>query len=193
LPNDFYTDGLSLFGHESRKAGQNDTLSQFQRALGCLGVSHLVAPDPQSKGKIERAFGFWQKRLPALMRLEGITTYSQANALLAREISWYHKNHISRSTAMTPEQAVAKSDEEKHTVWRPSPDPTLLDLHLSIHHQRVVQNASQISFLGRQWDIANTSAKTVIVVQDLKRFRVISHAPTPANPRWPDVLAEYQI
>jgi hypothetical protein len=57
--------GLSLFGHESRKAGDTDALSQFQRALDCLGVSHLVAKDPQSKGKIERQFGFWQKRLPA--------------------------------------------------------------------------------------------------------------------------------
>lgn len=53
-----------------RGLGDTDTLSQFQRALGCLGVSHLVAKDPQSKGKVERQFGFWQKRLPALFTVE---------------------------------------------------------------------------------------------------------------------------
>lgn len=83
LPNVFYTGGLSLFGHESPKSGDSDTLSQFQRALGCPGVSHLVATDPQSKGKIEFRFGFWQKRLPALFRVEGVSNRKQANELLA--------------------------------------------------------------------------------------------------------------
>jgi hypothetical protein len=90
LPNAFYTDGLSLFGHESRKAGDTDTLSQFQRALGCLGVSHLVATDPQSKAKIERRFGFWQKRLPALFRIQQVSNREQANELLAAQIAWHH-------------------------------------------------------------------------------------------------------
>jgi hypothetical protein len=193
LPNAFYTDGLSLFGHESRKAGDTDTLTQFQRALGCLGVSHLVAPDPQSKGKIERQFGFWQKRLPALFRIEAVSNREQADELLAAQIAWHHAHHVSRTTGMTPDQAVENSIERGTACWRPTPDPALLDLHLAIHHSRAVQKASQISFLGKRWDIAPTNVKTVTIVEHPDRFRVISAPPTPHAPRWPDILADYRI
>ncbi len=193
LPNDLYTDGLSLFGHESRKAGDSDTLSQFQRALGCLGVSHLVARDPQSKGKVERQFNLWQKRLPALFRLEGITNHDDANSLLAEQIHWYEHKHVCRSTGMTPRQAIEKNLEEGHACWRPAPPECLLDLHLSVHHQRVVSAAHQISFLGRQWDITPCANKRVCVVQQPDRFWVIAKKPTPQTPQWPDILAEYRL
>jgi hypothetical protein len=59
-----YTDGLSLFGHDSL-ANDRDPCSEFQRAFSALGVTHLVAPSPQAEGKIERRFGTLQKRLAA--------------------------------------------------------------------------------------------------------------------------------
>lgn len=193
LPNDFYTDGLSLFGHESRKAGDTDALSQFQRALGCLGVSHLVAKDPQSKGKIERQFGFWQKRLPALLAMESVVNSVQANELLATQIDWHHRNHVSRSTGLTPLQAVEKSIAEGTNCWRPAPPQSLLDLHLATHHTRVVQKAGEISFLGRRWAITPGETKQVTIVQQPGSFRVIARPPTPQQPQWPDILAEYRL
>ena len=193
LPNHFYTDGLSLFGHESRKAGDSDTLSQFQRALGCLGVTHLVAKDPQSKGKVERQFGFWQKRLPALFAMESVGGRQQANELLAAQIDWHHQNHVSRTTKLTPLQAVEKSMSEGCACWRPVPPPELLDLHLAIHHTRSVQKTAEISFLGRRWQITPSDARQVTIVQQPGRFRVISSPPTPQAPQWPDILAEYRL
>ena len=193
LPNDFYTDGLSLFGHESRKAGDTDTLSQFQRALGCLGVSHLVAKDPQSKGKIERRFGFCQKRRPALFAMESVANRAQANDLLATQINWHHENHVSRTTGLTPLQAVEKSISESSACWRPAPPPELLDLHLATHHTRVVQKAGEISFLGRRWEITPGETKQVTIVQQPGSFRVIARPPTPQEPQWPDILAEYRL
>lgn len=193
LPNDFYTDGLSLFGHESRKAGDTDTLSQFQRALGCLGVSHLVAKDPQSKGKIERQFGFWQKRLPALFAMESVSSRDQANELLATQIHWHHENHKSRTTGLTPRQAVEKSILERSACWRPAPPSELLDLHLATHHTRVVQKAGEISFLGRRWEITPGDTKQVTIVQQPGSFRVIDRPPTPQSPQWPNILADYRL
>jgi hypothetical protein len=193
LPNQFYTDGLSLFGHESRKAGDTDTLSQFQRALGCLGVTHLVAKDPQSKGKVERQFDFWQKRLPALFAMESVSSRQQANELLASQIQWHHQNHVSRTTKLTPLQAVEKSQSEGSACWRPAPPAELLDLHLATHHTRVVQKAGEISFLGRRWEITPGETKQVIIVQQPGSFRVISRPPTPQAPQWPDILAEYRL
>ena len=193
LPHEFYTDGLSLFGHESRKAGDTNTLSQFQRALGCLGVSHLVATDAQAKGKIERQFGYWQKRLPALFALESVTDRDQANVLLAEQIDWHHDNHVNRTTGLTPRQAREQNLAEGLGRWREPPPSSLLDLHLAVHHERAVQKANQISFLGRQWDIAPSDNKRVTVVQHPDRFWIIAQAPTPQAPQWPDILAEYRI
>ena len=72
LPVAIYTDGLALFGHVSTHDNR-DPRSEFQRALTALGVSHLVAPSPQAKGKIERRFGTFQKRIVTLLAFERIT------------------------------------------------------------------------------------------------------------------------
>jgi hypothetical protein len=75
IPVTFYTDALALFGHESTPDGR-DPRSEFQRALTALGVSHLVIPSPQAKGKIERRFGTFQKRIVTLLAYEKITDYA---------------------------------------------------------------------------------------------------------------------
>lgn len=193
LPRDFYTDGLSLFGHESRKAGDSNTLSQFQRALGCLGVSHLVAKDPQSKGKIERQFDFWQKRLPILFRMEGVSNHAEANELLVEQIDWYESSHVCRGTGMTPRQAIEENLEHGFGCWREAPPESLLSLHLSVHHERTVSRSNRISFLGRQWDITPCGQKRVFIVQQPDQFWVIASKPTPQDPQWPDILAQYSI
>jgi hypothetical protein len=66
LPMVVYTDGLRLFGPDSM-ADDRDPCAEFQRAFSALGVTPLVAPSPQAKGKIERRFGTLQKRLVAIL------------------------------------------------------------------------------------------------------------------------------
>lgn len=94
---------------------------------------------------------------------------------------------------MTPFQAIEKSALEGSTCWRRAPLPTLLDLHLAIHHTRVVQKAGEISFLGRRWEITPSASKQVTIVQQPQSFRVIPQPPTPQTPQWPDILAEYRL
>jgi hypothetical protein len=66
LPLVVYPGGRSLFGHDSM-ADDCDPGSEFQRIFSALGVTHLAAPSPQAKGKIERRFGPLQPRLVALL------------------------------------------------------------------------------------------------------------------------------
>jgi hypothetical protein len=47
--------------------------------------------------------------------------------------------------------------------------------------------------LGRRWEITPGESKQVLIVQQPRSFRVISRAPTPQSPQWPDILAEYRI
>src|SRR6266446_4582612 len=81
--------GLSLFGHDSM-ADDRDPCSEFQRAFSALGVTHLVAPSPQAKGKIERRFGTLQQRLVALLAYEHVSDYPAAQVVLDRQVA--HQN-----------------------------------------------------------------------------------------------------
>ena len=190
LPNQFYTDGLSLFGHESRKAGDTDTLSQFQRALGCLGVTHLVAKDPPVKGQGRAPVRLLAETASSALR-HGIGQHQAASQRVAR----FPNPVASPKPRLTHRHAHAaeKSLSEKSACWRPAPPPELLDLHLATHHTRIVQKAGEISFLGRRWEITPGESKQVIIVQQPRSFRVISRPPTPQAPQWPDILAEYRL
>jgi hypothetical protein len=125
--------------------------------------------------------------------MESVTNRAQANELLATQIDWHHKHHTSRTTGLTPLQAVERSITEASACWRPAPPPELLDLHLATHHTRVVQKAGEISFLGRRWEITPSDTKQVTIVQQPESFRVISRPATAQAPQWPDVLAEYRL
>jgi hypothetical protein len=125
--------------------------------------------------------------------MESVVNSVQANELLAAQIDWHHRNHVSRSTGLTPLQAVERSISEGSACWRPAPPQSLLDLHLATHHTRVVQKAGEISFLGRRWAITPGETKQVTIVQQPGSFRVIARPPTPQDPQWPDILAEYRL
>jgi hypothetical protein len=193
LPACLYTDGLSLFGHRS-PADRLDTHSQFQRAFGALGVTHRVAPDAPAKGKIERRFDTFQKRLVTLCSYEGVSDYPSANALLQTQISWHNQRHVCRTTGLTPQAAWELALNEKRSHLRPLPPTTLLDLHLALHLQRRLNADYTVDFLGRSWHIAPTKRKVVTVVHHpAKRFWIVPNPPEPKNPVWPNILAAYTL
>ena len=156
-------------------------------AHGGLGVSRLVAKDPRSKGKTERQFGFRQKRRPALFALESVATRAPANELPAAQIDWHHHNHVSRSTGLTPHQAVEKSISAGSACWRPAPPPELLDLHPAPPHpDRPESRGDQLPGppLGdhSRRDQAGDHRPTAGQLQD---HRPAAHPPTTAVARHP--------
>jgi hypothetical protein len=192
-PACLYTDGLSLFGHRT-PADRLDTHSQFQRAFTALGTAHRVAPDAQAKGKIERRFDLFQKRLASLLAYEKITDYPKANALLQTQIAWNNQNHACRTTGLTPDAAWELALQQKRSKLRPVPPVPLLDLHLALYSQRRLNSDYTVDFLGHTWPVSPTPRKTVTIVHHPgQRFWVIPHTPDPQNPRWPDVLACHSL
>lgn len=190
-PASCYTDGLSLFGHTSAD-DRRDTLSQFQRALGALGINHRVAPSPQAKGKIERLFGTFQKRLVSLLRYEQIQEAQPANQLLQQEIAHYNQTHRHRTTGLTPNQAWEKALQEQRCRLQPVPAQALLDLHLALHIPRRVSSASTVEFLGRTWPITPTRHQSVLIIHHpTQHFWVVP--PTKHITRWPMILGSYSL
>jgi hypothetical protein len=156
-------------------------------------VSHLVAPSPQAKGKIERRFGTFQKRIVTLLAYEKITAYAPAQELLARELARQNRT-VCRTTGLSPDDACAKAQAEQRTVLGPCPDPSLLDLHLARHLRRRVNADHQIDFLGRSWPISATARRTVTLIHHPEnQFWVVSQPPQPPLNRWPDILGKFSL
>ena len=80
-------------------------------------------PQPlRPKGKIERAHGFWQKRLPALFVLERIFTLPAANALLRSNYCSIttRRRSIVRSARLPKPHGIWPC-EKKRSALRPTP------------------------------------------------------------------------
>jgi hypothetical protein len=56
--------------------------TQVGRALSQLGIEHIAAYSPEARGRSERMFGTLQGRLVAELKLDGITTMTEANRYL---------------------------------------------------------------------------------------------------------------
>lgn len=191
-PLALYTDGLSLFGHQSSADGR-DPRSEFQRALTALGVSHLVAPSPEAKGKIERRFDTFQNRLVTLLAYEQVSDYGPAQIILEREIDRQNQT-VCRTTGLAPNDAWDLALANLRNALRPAPERSLLNLHLAIHLSRRCNHDHQIDFLGRSWPIGPTHRHFVTIIHHPGRqFWVISEPPKPPKNAWPDVLAKYSL
>src|SRR5262249_45651453 len=91
LPHALYVDRHGIFERSRRErwtleeelAG-GPLPTQFGRVLAELGIRVIHALSPQAKGRIERLWGTFQDRLGSELRLAGVQTLAEANALLAR-------------------------------------------------------------------------------------------------------------
>ena len=131
LPELVYTDGLSLFGPSSSE-DPSDPKSEFQRALRGLGVAHRVAPTPQAKGKIERRFGTFQRRLVTLLAHARVQSWGQADVVLQMEIARQNRK-TNRSTGQIRIEVWDQQSLRKESRVSSSPPSSLLDLRLSLH------------------------------------------------------------
>lgn len=189
LPEIVYTDALSLFGPSS-SSDHRDPVSEFQRALRGLGVAHRVAPSPQAKGKIERRFGTFQRRLVTLLAHARATTWKQADVVLQMEIARQNRT-VNRSFGAKPLDVWEAQTLARIGRIRPVPLASLLDLHLSLRCRRSVDNAHSIDFEGLNYEISATLRKSVTVVYHPRRqFWVLE---LPPKDVWPSVLAHYTL
>jgi Helix-turn-helix domain len=132
-----YTDRGSHY-FVTPKAGEKvdkTNLTQVGRALRQLNIEHIPSYSPQARGRMERLWDTLQKRLPPLLRLNGIATIEAANRWLAEV---YIKEHNMRF-------AVAASEDGSAFV----PFVGELDNILCIEEERVAGLDNTVRYEGR--------------------------------------------
>ena len=133
-----YSDRASHFWL-TPKAGEmvdRQRMTQVGRALRELNIEMIPAYSPQARGRSERNFGTWQKRLPQELRLRGITTREEANRFL-RESYIAEFNRKFAVVAARPESAFVPAHGKD------------LDRIFSLQHERVVNRDNTVRVANR--------------------------------------------
>lgn len=145
-PAALYTDQASHFVSPGRALDAEEIYqgqraqSQIQRALGELGIAHIVARSPEAKGRIERCFRTLQDRLVKALAREKIQTIPAANAYLERVFlgQWNRK--------------FAQEPRRRRNAHR-SARGYDLDAILSLRTPRTVGRDYTIRHAGQRWQI----------------------------------------
>lgn len=133
-----YTDRGSHFFHTPKAGGAVDKtrLTQFGRALAQLGIEHIPSYSPQGRGRMERLFGSWQGRLPAELRIAGVTDLAGANHYIQTVFRPWHNQHWTEPA------------RETGTAFVPLGKVDLASI-LCVQHERVVA-ADNTVVVGQQ-------------------------------------------
>jgi hypothetical protein len=101
LPQSLYTDRASWAACTRGSDGKPrlERPTQVQRALGRLGVEHILAYSPQARGRGERVNRTLQGRLVNELRIAGIRTTARANRYLDDVFLPNHNAELTRSPA----------------------------------------------------------------------------------------------
>jgi len=133
----FYTDRGSHYWFTPEAGGKVDKtrLTEVGRALKQIGIKHIAAYSPEARGRSERMFRTLQGRLPAELKLHGITTMDAANTYLRKTYLPRHNNEFT----VTP--------KDMKSAFIPYIGRPLADI-LCIQEERVVAKDNTIRYNG---------------------------------------------
>lgn len=166
LPQTFFVDRASHFSGNERRSiyvtsKHPETWEiQIKRALESLGVglSRSTAYHPESKGKIERLFGFMQERLPHEV---GNSALPEANRTLTAWKHWYNHTHVHSETGMTPEKRWQTAIQKKRSLWIPIPPSVNLDDAFSFHDRRTIRKDNTFSYQGETYHLTGVGGQYI--------------------------------
>lgn len=148
-PLAYYVDNHSIFRAESQEH------TQFSRALATVNIELKLTrkANPEAKGKIEKRFDYFQRRLPYLCERHRIRNLTKANELLQEVINNYNTLHIHAETKQTPENRWQQAMKEGRSYLQAIPEKSPLDIIFALHFERAVKKDGTIMFCGKQWNI----------------------------------------
>ena len=141
IPMSIYHDRHTILRSPKQPTLEDDLagrspMSQIQRVMAELGIESIPAYSPQAKGRIERLWGTLQDRLTKELRLAGIITLEEANALLPGFIDRYNARF-------------AKVPQDPNSAWIPLPAELDLNYYFAIRESRKIRSDNCISWYGQ--------------------------------------------
>lgn len=131
-PYSIYVDKFSTYSMNHKLAKENpDTLTQFERAMkNGLNIEIIHAHSAQAKGRVEKLFKTLQDRLIKELRINNISTITEANQFLEEEF-------LPKFNARFMVEARTKANLHKELTAK---EKSRLDSIFSRQYKRVVRN-----------------------------------------------------
>ncbi len=179
LPFAYYVDNHSIFRYVEREGrhyryitGESEAEVQFKRALNSIGVGLIYTGEGKgaAKGKVEKRFDYFQRRLPYICEKKRIRKVEDAQAELDELVAFYNDCRVHHETEETPSKRWDGAIREGKGKIKPLNDSLDLDWVFSLHYERTVQKDGTVSFYGRQYKIGRYPGQmvTVCLIPDKK-------------------------
>ena len=159
IPAACYSDRHSIF---TKHDPEDLSPTQFERALGQLGVESIQAMSPQAKGRIERVFQTLQDRLVKALRLAGVCDMAAVNDFL----TGYLEEH-NRRFAKAP-----ADEQDAHLPWERG--ATALSRICASRFERTLSKDLVVTFKGQRY-IIQTEAGSPRYALRGKKVEVCEH------------------
>jgi hypothetical protein len=146
-PLSYYVDNHIIFRHV------DEVETQFARALRSVevDVKFTAKRYPEAKGKIEKRFDYFQRRIPLLCERYKTKSLTEANKILTDEVAYYNEYHLHDETEEPPNKRWNRAVHEGRAYLRELPTRGKLDVLFSLHHRRRVDKCGQVWFEGRPY------------------------------------------
>lgn len=160
IPLAYYLDNHSIFRfvlhrgvHVRYKLQEDEGEIQFKRALGSLGIGMIYTgkQEPQAKGKVEKIFDYFQRRLPYLCEKHKVKDVKEAQKILDELVGYYNEQRVHEETREIPIRRWEGGIKDGKGKLKPIDPSVNIEMVFSIHLKRKVRKDGKIMFLGRKW------------------------------------------
>ena len=145
----YYVDNHSIFKPDT------ELYTQFGRALHSLEIDLKFHEkrQAQAKGKVEKRFDYFQRRIPYLCERYHITSLTKANKILDQEVAFFNECHVHAETLEIPDKRWTRAIDEDRNYFRPLPPKTPLDIIFAIHYDRMLKKDGSFGFNNQRFVI----------------------------------------
>ncbi len=179
LPLAYYIDNHSIFRfvlHKSIRVKyrrkQDEGEIQFKRALQSLGIGMIYTAkrQAQAKGKIEKIFDYFQRRLPFLCEKHKVNDLQEAQKILDELVYYYNDQRIHEETKEIPNKRWQEGIKNGKSKIRPLDLSLDLNKIFSLHFKRSPKRDGTIAFLGKKWSVGEPEGTdlTVCLIPSVK-------------------------
>lgn len=152
-PVAIYCDKFSTYNQNQETAKLNeDSLTQFQRAMKELCIGVIPANSAQAKGRVENRFGTLQNRLIKELRLEGISTIVAGNKFLEEKYNTQYNKKFS---------VAPRSKRNLHRRLTRLEEKQLPSI-LCRKYERIIQNDFTISYETNHYQLLEEQPVTIL-------------------------------
>ncbi len=172
IPFAYYLDNHSIFRfvlhqgiHIKYKIREDEGEIQFRRALSSLGIGMVYTGkrQAQAKGKVEKMFDYFQRRLPYLTEKYKVKDCPEAQKILDGLIHYYNEQRIHDETGEIPQKRWQTAIAHGKGKLKQLDATTDLDMVFSIHLKRKTRKDGTIMFKGRKWHVGCPEGATVTI------------------------------